>query len=360
MPFFETLNYSSCNEDGLAELRALELGPADHVCCITGSGDRALHLLLGNPARVSAFDLNPAQNYLLELKMAAIRALDYPRYAGFLGLHSCPEARWPTYRQHLRPLLSPAAAAWFDGQRALLEPGILYAGRWERHFRRAARHLRLLRGKKIDTLLSFRELEAQRRFLHAEWNTWEWRLLLRLTFNRPVFRFVLRDPGFYAHIGGDLPPWRYIHDRMTSFLEHHLARSSFMMALIFNGTFFDPVHYPPYLQERNFPILKARLGRITLRTAPLFEVLDHPDFRSCNRYSLSDVSSFLPPADYRRLLAFFARKPGVRFCLRDFLTQRRAPPPEEAGAIRFLTGLQEQLARDDTSFGYTFLIGTTE
>ena len=33
---------------------------------------------------------------------------------------------------------------------------------------------------------------------------------------------------------------------------------------------------------------------------------------------------------------------------------------EQAGAIRFLTGLQEQLARDDTSFGYTFLIGTTE
>ena len=97
-----------------------------------------------------------------------------------------------------------------------------------------------------------------------------------------------------------------------------------------------------------------------LRTAPLFEVLDHPDFRSCNRYSLSDVSSFLPPADYRRLLAFFARKPGVRFCLRDFLTQRRAPPPEQAGAIRFLTDLQEQLARDDTSLGYTFLIGTTE
>ncbi len=72
MPFFQTLNYSSCNEDGLTELRALKLAPADHVCCITGSGDRVLHLLLGNPARVSAFDLNPAQNHLLELKMAVI------------------------------------------------------------------------------------------------------------------------------------------------------------------------------------------------------------------------------------------------------------------------------------------------
>lgn len=359
MPFFQTLNYSSCNEDGLTELRALDLAQGDHVCCITGSGDRALHVLLGNPAQVSAFDLNPAQNHLLELKMAAIRTLDYHEYTGFLGLHPCQEARWPTYRQQVRPQLSPAAVAWFDGQQAMLEKGVLYAGRWERYFRRSARNLRLLRGRKIDMLMKAQDLEAQRRFLHAEWNTWDWRLLLRLTFNRPVFRFALRDPGFYAHIGGELAPWRYIYNRMTSFLEHHLARSSFMMALIFNGTFFDPVHYPPYLQEQYFPILKERLDRITLRTAPLFEVLEHPDFRSCNRYSLSDVSSFLPLADYQRLLAFFASKAGVRFCLRDFLTQRQAPPPDQSGAIRFLTDLQEQLARDDTSLGYTFLIGTT-
>lgn len=58
--FFNTLNYSSCNEDGTAELRALEVSPGDDVCCITGGGDRALHMLLGDPSRVLAFDMNPA------------------------------------------------------------------------------------------------------------------------------------------------------------------------------------------------------------------------------------------------------------------------------------------------------------
>jgi S-adenosylmethionine-diacylglycerol 3-amino-3-carboxypropyl transferase len=97
MHFFHTLNYSSCNEDGFAELRALDIRPGDHVCCITGSGDRVLHMLLGNPDHVSAIDLNPTQNHLLELKMAAIRELDYVRYVRFLGLHPSPESRWPTY-----------------------------------------------------------------------------------------------------------------------------------------------------------------------------------------------------------------------------------------------------------------------
>lgn len=357
MRFFHTLNYSSCNEDGLTELRALAVSPGDHVCCITGSGDRVLHMLLGDPARVAAFDLNPVQNHLLELKLAAIRALDYSSYAQFLGLHPGPEARWPTYLR-LREQLTPSAAAWFDAHRNLLERGILYAGRWERYFRFSACHLRLLRGHKITRLFQFADLAQQRQFLHAQWNTWYWRLILRLSFNRPAFRFVLGDPGFYAHVGERQPPWRYIYERMTWFLENHLARTSFMMALIFHGRFFDPVHYPLYLREENFPVLQARAHRITIRTAPLFEMLSDPANQSCNKYSLSDVSSFLSPADYQRLFAFFAGKPASRFCLRDFLTQRTAPPPDETGSIRFLTGLQQELARADTSFGYTFIIGT--
>jgi hypothetical protein len=45
--------------------------------------------------------------------------------------------------------------------------------------------------------------------------------------------------------------------------------------------------------------------------------------------------------------------------LRDFLTQRQAPAPEQAGSIRFLTDLQQRLAEEDSSFGYTFIIGET-
>jgi S-adenosylmethionine-diacylglycerol 3-amino-3-carboxypropyl transferase len=354
--FFNTLNYSSCNEDGLAELRALEVSPGDTVCCITGSGDRVFHMLLGNPAQVVAFDLNPAQNYLLELKAAAIREMDYSDYAQFLGLHPAINPRWESYLG-LRLQLTPDAARWFDARRRMIERGILYEGRWERYFRMSSWQLRLLRGNKIRQLFDFDDLEKQREFLKEHWNTWGWRLLLRLTFNRLAFRIVLGDPGFYAYADDQRPPWQYIYDRMTCFLEHHLARSSFMMALVFYGTFFDPLHYPPYLREENFACIKARLQRITIRTASLFDMLTDPNNRKCNKYSLSDVSSFLNASEYERLFEFFAHKPGVHFCLRDFLTRRTAPLKESTGSIHFLTDLQESLALDDTSFGYTFIIG---
>lgn len=356
MSFFNTLNYSSCNEDGLAELRALDVSPGDTVCCITGSGDRVFHMLLGNPAQVVAFDLNPAQNFLLELKAAAIREMDYSGYAQFLGLHPSPKSRWEDYLT-LRLQLTTDAARWFDARRGMIERGILYEGRWERYFRMSSFQLRCLRNKKIRQLFAFDDLEQQRQFLHDQWNTWDWRVLLRLTFNRLAFRFVLGDPGFYSYADDQRPPWKYIYDRMTCFLEHHLARSSFMMALVFYGRFFDPLHYPPYLREENFSTIKSRLQRITIRTASLFDMLMDKNNKRCNKYSLSDVSSFLSAADYQRLFEFFAGKPGTRFCLRDFLTQRTPPLQNSTGPIRFLTPLQDELAVEDTSFGYTFIIG---
>lgn len=316
-------------------------------------------MLLGNPAQVLAFDLNPAQNYLLELKLAAIRLLDYPAFAQFLGLSSSVNSRWDVYCK-LRESLSSDASQWFDGRRNMIERGILYEGRWERYFRMSSSHLRFLRGEKIRQLFAFDDLEKQRQFLHDRWNTWGWRLLLRLSFNPLAFRFVLGDPGFYAHADERHPPWKYIYERMTCFLEHHLARSSFMMALVFYGRFFDPIHYPPYLREENFAFLKERVDRITIRTESLFDVLRDPANSALNKYSLSDVSSFLDRADYERLFAFFAQKKGIRFCLRDFLTRRSAPPKEVTGSLRFLTDLQERLAVDDTSLGYTFIIGVND
>jgi S-adenosylmethionine:diacylglycerol 3-amino-3-carboxypropyl transferase len=133
-----------------------------------------------------------------------------------------------------------------------------------------------------------------------------------------------------------------------------------MMALVFHGRFFDPLHYPPYLREENFDFMKTRIGRITYRTAALADVISDPALATCNKYSLSDVSSFLSTEDYQHLLASFAKKRGVRFCLRDFLTCRTPPAQSEAGGLRFLTELQEQLAREDTSLGYLFTIGVTD
>ncbi|MCP4895497.1 MAG: DUF3419 family protein [bacterium] len=355
MAFFDSLNYSSCNEDGTTELQALAIGPGDEVACITGGGDRVFHMLLGNPKCVHAFDVNAVQNHLLELKMAAIRRLEYDSYVQFLGLHTSNVNRLSVYAE-LRSDLSQPAAEWFDRHHRMVASGVLYAGRWERYFGVAAWNLRLLRGPKIKRLFEFTDLRAQQLFVLTEWNTRLWGLILRTSFCRPAFRLLLNDPGFYANADISQSPGRYILERMTLFLNNHLARSSFMMALVFKGRFFAEDHYPLYLREENFAPLKSRLDRVRISNMSLFEMLESTEGHVCNKYSLSDVSSFLSDVEYEELFRRLSAKTDVRFCMREFLTNRR-PPLWSRGPVRYLEELEEELTRQDLSFGYTFTIG---
>ena len=139
MSFFHTLNYSSCNEDAITELKALDINENDVVGCITGSGDRPLHMLLNNPAKVHAFDANPIQNYLLQLKIAAIKSLNYKNFSGFIGLTDMSPVKRESLFQKLHENMTPDASAWFLKNTSKITNGILYQGRWEKYFGRSAR-----------------------------------------------------------------------------------------------------------------------------------------------------------------------------------------------------------------------------
>ena len=86
MSFATSLNFTSSNEDGRTELAALALSPEDRVLCLTASGTRPLDLLLEDPGDILAIDINPAQNHLLRLKIAAFKTLSDDELYAYLGL----------------------------------------------------------------------------------------------------------------------------------------------------------------------------------------------------------------------------------------------------------------------------------
>ena len=71
------LVYNTCWEDPRLDRQAMRLGPQDDVLVITSAGCNALDYVLAGARRVYAVDLNFRQNALLELKLAALRRLDY-------------------------------------------------------------------------------------------------------------------------------------------------------------------------------------------------------------------------------------------------------------------------------------------
>ncbi|KAK3694897.1 hypothetical protein B0T22DRAFT_86387 [Podospora appendiculata] len=94
--------YAFTWEDSRVDERLLKLGPDDVVLAITSAGDNILSYAMQSPARIHAIDLNPTQNHLLELKVAAFTALAYPDFWKLFG-----EGKHPMFRSLLISKLSP-------------------------------------------------------------------------------------------------------------------------------------------------------------------------------------------------------------------------------------------------------------
>ena len=95
--------YAFTWEDPRTDLHLLKIRYEDVILCVTSAGDNVLdYLYNANPRRIHAVDLNPSQNHLLELKLAAFQALPYKQVWQMFG-----EGVLSAFREVLLSKLSP-------------------------------------------------------------------------------------------------------------------------------------------------------------------------------------------------------------------------------------------------------------
>ena len=354
-PFLETVNYSSCNEDANSEYRALEISSKDSVLCITGSGARPLDLLVKSPGEVTAIDFNPRQKYLLDLKMAALKVLEYEEFLQFIGVTFSKE-RESTYHG-LRRLLSPEARSFWDGESSMLKKGVLYQGRWEKYFRMVSAQLRLIHPFLIRKIFEYPSLEEQKARLNREWDTPLWRLFLKCSSFRFVWKCFLADPGFYAFVPEDFSINQCLYDSFyNSFSNVKISESAFA-ALLFKGRYDAGGPLPEHLKRENYRTVKDGAVNIRAVSSSLTEHLAACGKNRYQKYSLSDFSSYTGLEDYKKIWDGIARisKSGARICERKYLVKRQIPEGVRDKVI-ILGELEKELSRDDSSMFYTFNI----
>jgi S-adenosylmethionine-diacylglycerol 3-amino-3-carboxypropyl transferase len=107
------LVYNTCWEDPRLDRQALELKSHDRVMVITSAGCNALDYALCGPREVHAVDMNPRQNALLHLKLAACRHLAYEDFFQMFGRGYLPNAE-AIYAGKLRSHLPRWSQAYWD------------------------------------------------------------------------------------------------------------------------------------------------------------------------------------------------------------------------------------------------------
>jgi S-adenosylmethionine-diacylglycerol 3-amino-3-carboxypropyl transferase len=352
-PVFTRLLFAQCWEDPRLNEKALQVRPGEVVLSVTSGGCNTLSLLLLDPSEVISIDLNDAQSWLLELKMAGIRALTHGEYLEFLGVRPSPR-RLALY-QGCRSWLTPQARGHWDDRRRIIKGGVLRAGRYEHYLAAFRRLLIFLQGRrKIRHLFELRTLEEQRRFYQEEWDNRAWRLFFRIFFSRFFLGRAGLDPDFFTYVDGIGGFGEHFRALARHALVDLPIRDNYFLAQICLGRYLNERCLPPYLLAENFSTLRQRVDRIKVVTGELGQVLASQPDESVDCFNLSNVFEWVSPEVFKGMLRQIHRisKPQGRLCYWNLLVRRQHPPSLDALFIP-RRELAERLLYEDRSFVYS-------
>lgn len=343
------LNFTSTNEDGETERDALQ--GCRRILSLTGTGTRVLDLLGGGAEEVVALDANRVQNFLLELKIAAIARLDRDACLAFLGI--APSAtRLETYAA-LRECLTTDAQRYWDQQRRMVASGIWHAGQWEALLRWNARFLSLRVGA-VRSLMGAESLDDQARIWGRHFTSSGLFATIETLGRDLVWRLVMRETA-----AAFLPDPKAVGARIEKDFRR-AARSFFfresdIAALALRGRHSAGGPLPHHLRAENYEQVRADLSRIRLAEGALAD-LAALELGQCDGFSLSDFGSYCGPEDYAACWVGIASvaKADARFCERIFMNSM--VPPQERVVID--EDLSQRLSKIDKSIIYRIRAGT--
>jgi S-adenosylmethionine-diacylglycerol 3-amino-3-carboxypropyl transferase len=359
----DRLLYGACWEDVAVARTALRIPSGGLVVAIGSAGDNVIALLLDDPGRVVAVDLNPAQTALIELKVAALRSAPAELAAfvgGTPGDGALSSARLARY-EAVRPMLSASAGRHWDAHIGDIETGVIHSGRFERYlawFRLGL--LPLVPGRAIVRgMLAAPDVAEQRRLYRERWDSRTWRGLFRVFFSRRLLAAMGRDPAFFAQVA-DGDKGAHFLERAIDGLTATPIRTNPYVTFILTGRYRVPDAAPAYLQPSHATTLARRANRVAVVTGSLLEVLHELPDRAVDAFYLSDIFELEDQPGYVTVLSEIARtgRPGARLCYWNNLVPRTRPE-SLSDRLSSETDLADRLHAQDRAFLYSRFVVET-
>ncbi len=322
---FDIIRYSQLWEDSDILSKALSITPKDNVLSITSSGDNVLALLLKESKHVLAVDLNPTQNAVLALKVAAYKHLDHKAFLELFGFQ--PSSRRGQLFESLSTDegLKPYERYWQDN-RIILESGIIYEGRLDKFLRRFAQdHFSKVPGiAELKAAFTSKNLALQQRFIPL--------------FNEPAFRdaFVKNFGQAMLEQGRDPAQFRYVTEEDTG-KEFFKRMVDYLSTVELFGNHY--IHYfifgepmaadngPDYARAANFDSIKKLIGRLEIRTQTIEDAMSSAGAVAYTKANLSNIFEYMSEENMIDILRSMSdRMPkGSRIAYWNLLVDRPMP-----------------------------------
>ncbi|MEQ1569018.1 MAG: DUF3419 family protein [Myxococcota bacterium] len=317
------------------------------IATVASGGCNTFAFLLDDPAEVFAFDYNPTQVHLCALKQSALRTLDDAELYELLGVR--PSDRRAALLARLP--LGDDTRRWVDAQPWLVSDGVTNGGRYERFVGLFRRVLPLVQGRKVRELFEPRDAAGRAAFYDQRWDSWRWRMLFRLFFNKTMLARRGLQADYFTFDDGRTSFADDFRERAARALRDLDVRDNPFVAQYTLGRYLDEAHLPAWLRPENLPTVRARVDRVTFTTGDARDVWDRFDPGAFAGICLSNVCELMSVDDTARVFVGVARAlaPGGVATLRNLMVPRSAPPMPELSLD--VEGSAE-LAGVDRSFVY--------
>ena len=263
------LVYNTCWEDPRLDRVALGLGPGDRLLVITSAGCNALDYALDEPERIDTVDVNPRQNALLDLKLAAIRRLSYDNFFQLFG-RGKTEQWGEIYNDAIRAELpAPSRKFWDRNGRFFLGEGRrpsfyfrgsagLFASYINWYINRRAR----VRDD-VERLLAADTIDEQREIYESAVKPAFWGPWMKWLVRRDAALSMLGVPRaqrqqLERYYPGGIA--KFIEDSLDAVFSELPLKDNYFWRVYLTGEY-SPECCPEYLKPENFARLKGGDGR---------------------------------------------------------------------------------------------------
>lgn len=348
---FEDVLYSQCWEDPQIDRRAFAITPDDTVFSITSGGCNVLTFLLDNPQRIIALDVNPYQNYLLDLKIAAFQKLTYDQMLEFFGVRRS-ESRVLLYLR-LRSAMRPESRQYWDAQPKKIAAGVIHCGRYEQYMQLLGACVSLFMGRSLIRKLFEAEDPSWRSYLfHTEWENIWWGFITHILLSRTTMS-LLFDSAFFRYVERDFSFGKHFAAKVERAFTELPMKQNYFLSYILLGQFYSEEYLPPYLRRENFETIRDRAHRIELVCASCERFFSTLQDSSITKFNFSNIFEWMSVDAFEELLreTWRVARDSAILTYRNLLVPRERPS-KLAESILSLKAEAQELHRQDLSFIY--------
>ncbi|WP_342360087.1 DUF3419 family protein [Terrarubrum flagellatum] len=363
---FSGLVYPQIWEDPVVDMEGLALKPGDRMIAIASGGCNVMSYLTAQPSQIVAVDLNAHHIALLRLKIAAARHLpDYAAFHGFFG-KADQRANIALFDQHIAAALDPETRAYWMSRDLVARRRISRFARGFYRFGALGRFIGLahslahLHGYRPERILEAKGRDAQRAVFDRE---------IAPVMSTPIVRAITSSRGSLFGLG--IPPAQYdalaggrsmaevLLERLERLACGFDQKNNYFAWQAF-GRRYDQcanASLPPYLEARNFDVVRREAHRVEPMQQPLTPTLARAPDASFDRYVLLDAQDWMAAADLNKLWIEITRtaRPGARVIFRTAAKPSLLPGQVDAEVLarwRYEEALSLDLTRRDRSAIY--------